>query len=451
MKKRMQGRRLRLECLEVRQLLAVFTVDKAFAADNAAARQFTTIQAAVNAATAGDKIKVRAGTYAENVVVSKQLTIVGADAKLKNYLNPAKASIIDPVSNSTASSAAIAFDLQADGIKIKGFTIGEFDSNIDTDGTIGIRTSASHAGYTIEDNVIEKNTVGIYLNSSTSTTTTPARTKVEDNVIRDNNRAGTNTGNGIFSDQGLQNAKIEDNDFTGANATTGVRIVGGSGETTTVQTGITIEDNDFKNLTGGGIYFENVVNSLIDDNDLQNIALNGIQLNGGNERVTISHNDLHQTGTDNVFGIILSDRGELGANQNNIIRKNHIVNSGSTGLVIRDSSSNTIERNKISGSASSSSQTQTNGNGISLENADNNTLTQNKLRDNARNGIFIDADSSGNTLTKNNSKKNNTGSLSAFDYTDLSTGGTGTASTKNTYVKNKGRTQNVTGLIAKFI
>ena len=250
---RSAGRRLRLEVLEERRLLAVFTVDDSFAANDPAAREFTTIQAAVDAASAGDKINVKAGTYAENVVVNKQLKIEGAEASLASYLDPTQASIVDPVNNGTDSSPAIAFDLQADGIEIEGFTIGEFDSNTDPDGTIGIRTSASHAGYEIEDNVIEKNTIGIYLNSQTSTSSTPSRTKVEDNVIRDNNRAGTNSGNGIYSDQGLQNAKIKDNLFTGANSVASIRIVAGTGETTTLQSGITIKDNDFKDLSGAGI------------------------------------------------------------------------------------------------------------------------------------------------------------------------------------------------------
>lgn len=458
-KKSSNRRKLRLESLEERRLLAVFTVDDDFTTNDVAARHYMTIQAAVNAASAGDKIKVRAGTYKENVVVSKQLTIKGADASLKNYDNAAKASIVDPVNNTATGGLGVAFDLQADGVKIDGFTIGEFDSNTDPDGTIGIRTSASHAGYKIKDNVIEKNTIGIYLNTSSSSTSTPAHTTVEDNVIRDNNRTPTNTGssltanagNGIFSDQGLQNVKIEENRFTGANTTASIKVVAASGDTTSLRSGIDIEENWFSDVSGAGIYFEKVVDSVIDDNDLTNIALSGIRLNGGNERVTIKHNELKNPGSQNLFGIILSSDSSAGANQNNVIKKNRITTPGSTGVVIRDSSSNTIEYNRIKGNPNATLQFSFQGDGISLESADNSTLKRNRIENNARHGIYIDGNSNGNTLTRNVSKDNSKGVSGAFDYNDSTTGGTGPSNTQNTYQRNKGGTQNVTGLIAKVI
>ena len=450
MKKRVfAARRLRLECLEDRRMMAVFTVDDDFAANDPAAREFTTIQAAVNAASAGDKIKVKAGTYEENVVVNKRLKIEGADASLADYRDPTEASIVDPVNNTATGGLGIAFDLQADGIEIDGFTIGEFDTNTDADGTIGIRTSASFAGYKIEDNVIEANTIGIHLNSDTSTTDDVARTKVEDNVIRNNNRAGTNTGNGIFSNQGLQNAKIKDNLFSGTNSVTGIRIIGGSGETTTLQSEISIKDNDFENLTGSGIYFESVVDSLIDDNDFTGIALSGIHLNGGNEGVTIKHNDLDNLGSSNQYGILLSDEADIDPNTNNVIKRNHISGAGLTGILIRDSSSNTIERNKIEGTTGGELEFADEGNGITLENADNNTFKRNKTKNNARHGIFVDTSSTGNLLRKNKSEDNAV-ETTGFDYNDSSGGGTGPSGVQNTYEKNKGGTENKTGLIAKF-
>lgn len=450
-KHRAHARRLQLESLEERRMLAVFTVDDSFAANDPAAREFTTIQAAVNAASAGDKIKVKPGTYEENIVINKQLKIEGAGASLEEHLDSTEASIVDPVNNTATGALGIGFDLQADGIEIEGFTIGEFDTNTDANGTIGIRTSASNSGYEIENNIIEENTIGIYLNTETSESSPPAETKVKDNIIQNNDRAGTNTGNGIYSDLGLQNVEIKKNLFTGTNATAGIKIVGGDGESDTSQSNITIKKNDFEDANGAGIYFENVVDSLIDDNDLENIALTGIQLNGGNQNVTIKHNDLESVGTSDLYGILLSDTEEIEANTNNLIKKNHIEGAGLTGLEIRDSTSNTIERNKIKGSLGGDLEEDADGNGISLVNADNNTLHRNKVKENARHGIFVNADSTGNTLTKNKSKDNDQEDEDGFDYDDETTDGDGTADTENTYEKNKGGTENVTGLIAKFI
>jgi parallel beta-helix repeat protein len=431
-KNRSNARRLRMESLEGREMLAVIVVDAAGDGD------FTTIQAAVDAADAGDKVKVRAGTYAENVVVDKELTIKGA------FGNTA---IVDPVNNTTTGAQGIGFDLQANGIEIKRFTIRESGTNVDAEGTIGIRTSASFSGYEIKNNIIEDNTVGIYLNTDTSTTEEVEETEVEGNTIRDNNRAGTNTGNGIFSDQGLQNVEIERNTFSGANATTSIRIVGTDGDTDTVQSDITIKRNSFQSLTGAGIYFENVVDSEIKRNMMMNVARTGIQLNGANENVEIKRNHLTNPGTQDLYGILLSDTEDIGANTNNLLKRNRITGAGLTGIEIEDSSSNTLLRNKIKGSLGDDLSTEDEGNGINLINADNNTLERNKTKENARHGIFVDANSTGNTLIRNKSKDNNVEDADGFDYNDETTGGTGPSGVQNTYTDNRGDTENKAGLI----
>src|SRR6476660_9254987 len=68
------------EQMEDRRLLATWTVDDSFGAavgcDNSD-RRCQTIQEAVDAAHAGDTIKVKAGTYNENVDVGKRLTLQG--------------------------------------------------------------------------------------------------------------------------------------------------------------------------------------------------------------------------------------------------------------------------------------------------------------------------------------------------------------------------------------
>src|SRR5262245_26149855 len=62
--------RRRFEVLEGRQLLTV-TID-------GSPTVYNTIQAAINAAVAGNTVRVGAGTYAENVQVNKSISVVGA-------------------------------------------------------------------------------------------------------------------------------------------------------------------------------------------------------------------------------------------------------------------------------------------------------------------------------------------------------------------------------------
>ena len=59
-----------IETFEPRRLLAA----------HLGSETFSSIQAAVNAASSGDTITVDAGTYGERVVVSESLTIRGAKA-----------------------------------------------------------------------------------------------------------------------------------------------------------------------------------------------------------------------------------------------------------------------------------------------------------------------------------------------------------------------------------
>src|SRR2546430_446165 len=84
------------------------------------------------------------------------------------------------------------WSLAADNIVLDGFTI---EGN--TGGTLGagIVTSASFSGYQIRNNIIQDNTIGLYLNSSGD-----FQTVVEQNLIRDNNNAGVEGGTGLYSD-----------------------------------------------------------------------------------------------------------------------------------------------------------------------------------------------------------------------------------------------------------
>ena len=170
---------------------------------NAATGAYTTIQDAVNAASAGDTIKVCPGTYNQSVTVSTAgLNLVGP------YVGVNAASCPDRLNTATVSGGAgNGFTLAADNVTVDGFRIGGSNA-------YGIETSELYSGYKIRNNVIEDNAGGIYLNADGS-----ILTRVKRNCLRDNNATYNDVtpfptaGTGIYTDQGLDNADILGNGF----------------------------------------------------------------------------------------------------------------------------------------------------------------------------------------------------------------------------------------------
>src|SRR5262249_17318023 len=156
---------------------------------------FTSIQAAVNAAQAGDTIRVSPGTYNEAVTVDKTLTILGAQSNANQDQNdqgddndqghnnhskaPDKQTAQPPILEIPAGGTA-GFNLTANDIVIRGFTIE--DMNADGNNAVGVNTSRQTSGDVIANNIIQDTVFGIYLNTNGAHTTT-----VQNNIIRNNN------------------------------------------------------------------------------------------------------------------------------------------------------------------------------------------------------------------------------------------------------------------------
>jgi len=191
-----------LEALEDRRVLSVLMVGLG---PNA---QYASINAAVAAAHSGDTIRVSPGTYHESVNVNKTLTFV-AQSNKGNV-------IVDP------GALGSGFNVQANDVTIRGFTIQ------DAQGNPGINLGRAFSGADIEHDVFRDNTFGVYLNSNGAHTTI-----LRDNTFLHNNAAGAASGNGIYSDQGVSNAKIVDNFFTGQ--TNAAMIFVGNGSTAQAQ------------------------------------------------------------------------------------------------------------------------------------------------------------------------------------------------------------------------
>jgi parallel beta-helix repeat protein len=118
---------------------------------------FPTIQEAINNAYNGDTIFVRSGTYYENVVVNKMVSLVGEDES---------STVIDGMGIGTT------VQVTASNVTLSGFTIQDSSNGYLPSGSLsGIQIYRS-SGNNISHNVIRGNYVGISLRQSSENTLT---------------------------------------------------------------------------------------------------------------------------------------------------------------------------------------------------------------------------------------------------------------------------------------
>lgn len=157
-----------------------------------------TIQAAIDAVTTtnGDILVAVSGTYPENVVVNKELTIRGNNSGTPGNGTRASESIVSPVaSNNTA------FNIVVNNVTIDGFKI----ANAGTTDAVGVSMGATTSNVQVINNIITNNSIGIYANSN-------GPSFIRNNLFDANNTPGAAGGTGIYSEftKGLE---IEGNEF----------------------------------------------------------------------------------------------------------------------------------------------------------------------------------------------------------------------------------------------
>jgi len=230
---------------------------------------YPTIQEAINAASDGDTIFVRAGTYYEHVVVNKSVSLVGESREN---------TIID--GNGTGTVITVV----ASNLTIKGFTIrnsGELEYGIYVE---------CQTNVTIQNNNIANNDDGIRLNYSSN------------NTIVGNNIA--NNYYGIWLPYSSNNS-IVGNNITG-NSLCAVEL--GFGDHTAIRQNImtnngigvgllsalynVIEDNVINDNDDAGLCLIWVDNSLIQRNSIENNGWNGEELFDGIYLFQCSNNSI---------------------------------------------------------------------------------------------------------------------------------------------------------------
>ena len=143
---------------------------------------YENIQDAIDAAGANDTIYVYSGTYNENLVVDKTLTISGLGGGTKTI--------------KSVSSSLHTIQVSADYVNISGFTI---ENSLGATTTYSCIFLNSCNGCSINDNIIQKGDSGLYLVSSNDNTISGNTIKDNDNygVILTNSDGNTVNGNTI--------------------------------------------------------------------------------------------------------------------------------------------------------------------------------------------------------------------------------------------------------------
>lgn len=211
---------------------------------------YPTIQQAIDNANAGDKIIVNAGTYNENVVINKQLTLTGQG---------------NPVIDAKNSGSVVL--ISADGVTLEGFTIKNSGYNF---GDAGVRMTSSNN--VVKNCDISNSNSGIYLHYSS-----------RDNSITGNDITGNYVAIYLFasSNNVIKNNDLNDNECEG--------IYFSSASKATVE-GNNINNNGYHGIISDQSSTVTVKNNVMDGNGQDGVFLygsNSFTLTGN----TISNND----------------------------------------------------------------------------------------------------------------------------------------------------------------
>ncbi|RJS71737.1 hypothetical protein CW714_05295, partial [Methanophagales archaeon] len=328
-------------------LCAFVGVSVAFARTIYVPDDYEKIQWAVDHASAGDTIIVRDGIYYESITVSKQLTI-------KSENGPANCIV-----NGTGSDV---FTLEADGIRIEGFTITGgghgiyirsnkntiINNNICSNDDAGIYLSNNNS---ISENNISNNDVGIYLLYSN-------KNSISENDISSNNDGIClkNSNNNIISEN-----NISSNNYDG--------IYLWDSNENMIRKNKFINDGIYVRYSYGNIVENNTVNGkplfyLEGESDefidnagqvilvkCKNITVMNSELTNTNVGIELWQSDnclISNNNISNNWGISIYEGGiSLYESNNNIISENNISSNNWFGISLWYSSDNIIYMNNF--------------------------------------------------------------------------------------------------------
>lgn len=275
---------------------------------------FTTIQAAVTAANAGDTITVCAGTYPEHVAINKALTLNGPNVGIAGNAVRAAEAVID------GTDTGAPFALTANGVTINGFKI----INGSAGGLYsGIWSQTGTMDSSVLNNIITNNDFGVWAQCG-------GNCLIQGNLFDGNNKPGS--GSASISADNTAGLTINNNEFkndTAGNPILLQAVAAGA------HTNVVISNNSFHNNANSNIYAVGVTGANIHDNTITPAAdATGISLSGADVNVTITKNVI----TGGARGIRVEDAGYgLGANSAITVNRNNVSSDTGYGVGNTDS------------------------------------------------------------------------------------------------------------------
>ena len=272
-----------------------------FVSDSSISGQVQTggrINEAIGLVSTGGFVLVNAGTYNEDVLVGKSLTLEGAQAGVDARIRTGSESNLVGSIDVTAAAASVTIDgfvltgtgalpLAGVNAQIEADTVFFRNNIVVAVEAIGGYTDAGFVSFNnVTDATIEQND----FSGAFEADRTP-------NVILVNNASGTVT--------------IQDNEMHDVGGGGGIAIVGG-GDSGTATFNIT--DNVIENTGEGLIYFGDPIAALnVTGNEIFNQTKNGILLTSGtvSGNVTLSNNDIHDNDLDGLSVSGVSITGTL--------------------------------------------------------------------------------------------------------------------------------------------
>ncbi len=408
------------------------------------AKAATSIQTAIDAASDSDTIMVGSsdgygtGTYTENIIVNKEVTIESENGY-------ATTTVIASSANSHV------FEVTSDDVTITGFSIygatGSARSAVYCDTVDNCTVQNSRCGW----DGSYKNYRGIHLVSSTNCTITNTTTSYNDaegiflasstGATLTSNTASNNSGDGITLDTSSSNTLT--GNTANSNTYDGIRLEPTSNDNTLTNNtassngnnGILIAASTGNELTGnttnsnvathGIILTSSSNNNTLDNNTADYNEGNGIRLENSCSGNTLTSN----TVTHNEFGIFLSDSSNNTIDSNimndndgrwdgdgimlwgshyNTISNNTANNDPGDGIEFYDASNNNVINNTVINS----------GWGIRINyHCSHNVLSNNTVNDGVKGIVVEQANSTNNTLSNNTTNNNSEDGIYLYDDT----------------------------------